>query len=29
VLRWHHVVLFSLVGLVVLAFALDALFRSL
>jgi hypothetical protein len=29
VLRWHHVVLFSLVGLVALVFALDALFRSL
>ena len=29
VLRWHHIVLFSLVGLVVLAFALDALLRAL
>ena len=29
VLRWHHIVLFSLVGLVIIAFALDALLRAL
>ncbi|MCA1816592.1 MAG: hypothetical protein LC746_09340 [Acidobacteria bacterium] len=27
--RWHHILLFSLVALVVIAFALDALLRAL